>query len=549
MLARLVKKMDRPPSKGLLEKIERFNKTAQGLSSNEKGTIELSFSETISRKLWGQGRSYLRVRGLPPNGVYVPQILVVPHRGLLLLFQEKDGEELFHAYSFGPLFGGENSHTQGVLTYWGNFETRDEILRTASLDLLSFLEDAWDRRVEWAAGTALDVEIAAARLNARSIQKSARFSPGGSFYTQSSFSGRVRRFETNARLNTKWELSVLLSPQGPWLVGRSVNSVKFPVIAFGPLSFDKTPDASVPNVWKSKTDMDLKNSAQALSEVFRVGVSVPRSERELLLVNKERLDKSGAKGFSKEVILRARGAMGDWAQNWHTKKEVDRRRVFNDMVESLLIDLGTPGTTTTDLRRVRNLLILVELLLSGKPARLISEEYETLLNAPAEDLPSVLKGGTRLNEKRTFWLNRLKDLSKAKTMLGLGNTEVYFNFLKAMDHFAPRSKNFSRPQSLLENKFGTWKNRDGWRRWVYYPATVLVIPWLEEWIFRSAVFDAQGLPALLSLLGLVDPFFVSVLQWFLAVPLFIGLHRDSNIKVAAVRLLPALISTPYAPGC
>ncbi|HMZ26912.1 MAG TPA: hypothetical protein PLM37_06285, partial [Elusimicrobiota bacterium] len=111
-----------------------------------------------------------------------------------------------------------------------------------------------------------------------------------------------------------------------------------------------------------------------------------------------------------------------------------------------------------------------------------------------------------------------------------------------------------RPHSLINDALVGLAERGFWGQGAYAFLTVFFVPWVEEWIFRRAVFDSPLIGAALSMVGWADASWLPLFQWFIAVPVFVLAHRALNKESwpdTLSRVLPALLFTAAyvaAPG-
>ncbi|HMU75751.1 MAG TPA: hypothetical protein PKD69_08280, partial [Elusimicrobiota bacterium] len=111
-----------------------------------------------------------------------------------------------------------------------------------------------------------------------------------------------------------------------------------------------------------------------------------------------------------------------------------------------------------------------------------------------------------------------------------------------------------RPHSLINDALVGLAERGFWGQGAYAFLTVFFVPWVEEWIFRRAVFDSPLIGAALSMVGWADASWLPLFQWFIAVPVFVLAHRAFNKESwpdTLSRVLPALLFTAAyvaAPG-
>ncbi|HNG45583.1 MAG TPA: hypothetical protein PLO76_07375, partial [Elusimicrobiota bacterium] len=111
-----------------------------------------------------------------------------------------------------------------------------------------------------------------------------------------------------------------------------------------------------------------------------------------------------------------------------------------------------------------------------------------------------------------------------------------------------------RPHSLINDALVGLAERGFWGQGAYAFLTVFFVPWVEEWIFRRAVFDSPLIGAALSMVGWGDASWLPLFQWFIAVPVFVLAHRALNKESwpdTLSRVLPALLFTAAyvaAPG-
>jgi len=416
----------------LRARLTEFNQAAFPLIADKLGTIRVLLSGDTARRLRRSERAFFSASSLRPNGTYRPQWVYVAHRGPLLILQDVAEPSKLHALALGRLHQVAADKHRGGMVSLGVFRTEADAVAEAALTPLGVAEEAAARRSAWAAGAADDLESLAAAFNEKKLVATATMDDGQAFFLESAFSGNIRRVRTKSHRGTRWALSILLSPAGPWLVARSIdNNVKEPLRAYGPLLFEGGIDEEIDPAWRGARDMSLEAVAKELARESGVEVVVPRMK-----------EPTGAPAGIFNTDDMARAALGDWADSWAGKSPSERRGAFAEAVRDFRERLSEGGAGPDDLRRRRESIVAHDVIFNGKtPAEAVAL-YGGLLAADESTLALYMSREGDLEKRRAVFSQQLAALAQMPLSSPIQNPR-FAQFEAAMDRLAPPLRGFA----------------------------------------------------------------------------------------------------------
>ncbi len=413
-------------------RLEAFNRSASPLIADKLGTIRVLLPLDAARRLRQSERAFFSVSSLRPNAAYQPRWVPVPHRGPLLILRDGAAPDTHRAFALGRLHQVAADKHRGGMVPLGVFPTEEDAVAAAALTPLGVAEEAAVRRSDWAAGAADDLEARAAAFNGMKHVVTATMDDGQAFFLESAFSGNIRRLRTKSHRGTRWTLSILLSPAGPWLVARSVkNNVKERLRAYGPLRFDGGIDETLDPAWRGARDRPLEAVADELTRAFGAEVVVPRVKEPAAVPD-------GV--FDADAM--AREVLGPWADGWAEKNPSERRTAFAAAVQDFRERLAAGGSAPDDLRRRRATMVAHEVLFNGKPPVEVVALYGGLLSADDSALSLYMSREGELEKRRALFSQQLAALAQTPFSSPVQNPR-FAQFEMSLDRLVPPARGFA----------------------------------------------------------------------------------------------------------